>query len=92
MKLDKQRKLQIPQFIREEKGFNPGDKILIVLEGDNFRLVKESNEKVVGCAKMDSKGRIVMPVYLKEHFVEKEIIFYISGGEEGVGLELKEMS
>lgn len=92
MKLNNQRQLQIPNFIRKEKDLNPGDKILIVLEDDDFKLVKESNEKVVGCAKMDSKGRIVIPVYLKEHFEGKEITFYVKGEEKSVGLLLKEMS
>lgn len=93
MRLNNQRQLQIPKFIRDDRNFNPGDKILIILEGDNFKLIKTpSKENVVGCAKMDSKGRIVIPVYLKENFVDKEIIFYIKGEEKGVGLILKEMS
>ena len=93
MRLDNQRKLQIPKFIRMEKNFNPGDKIFIAMVEDNFKLIKQySNEKIVGCTKMDSKGRIVMPVYLKDSFVGKEIFIYIKNGEEGVGLILKEMS
>lgn len=83
-KLDSSGRINIPKELLDLKNIKEGEKIALCTDEESGGIKIKSfadsyNEKIVGVAKLDSKGRFIIPKYLQEDTKkeEEEVIFEI---------------
>lgn len=88
MKMDKQHRLTIPDFIRKAVKVEEGEYYYLEFKQDNeFALKKSSSGKLVEKVKIDDHGRFVVPRSVIDIF-ESKILMYFEEGKNEIGISI----
>jgi len=85
MKLDNQRRLTIPNFMREHVEIELGQYYYLIYKSNNNILIADNPKgKTIGQIKIDERYRFVIPSCIVNLFTEKEIVMYYEDDSFGM--------
>lgn len=88
MKMDKQHRLTIPDFIRKAVKVEEGEVYYLEFKKDNeFALKKSTEGKIIERVKIDDHGRFIVPRSVTDIFDTKIIMYFVEGKNE-IGISI----